>query len=217
MKERIGIMGGMFDPVHIGHIRVASAALQNLQLDQVKLIPCGIPNHRDEALCSSLQRLDMLRLAVREHPGLVVDERELNRPGKSYTYDTLLSLRVDYPASALFFILGEDAFAALEGWHRWRELFELSHFVIIERPGFDGEPGEALRKELADRLVADCSEMKGIKSGLICRVKGLENPISSSMVREHIARDQALDQLLDPAVIAYLAEHQLYRKAVTGH
>ena len=159
MIERIGIMGGMFDPVHVGHIKVALAAQQVLQLDQVRLVPCSIPNHRDHALCSSLQRLDMLHLAVNDYPSLVVDDRELNRPGTSYTYDTLLSVREEFREAALYFVLGVDAFASLDQWHRWLELFELCHFVVIERPGFTGDWSEALEEQMVRRRATAVSEL----------------------------------------------------------
>jgi len=210
-------MGGMFDPVHIGHIKVAAAAQKFLQLGQVRLIPCGVPNHRDQALCSSLQRLDMLQLAVSKYPPLVVDDRELNRPGTSYTYDTLLSLREEFGESGLYFILGIDAFAALEQWYRWQELFDLCHFVVIERPGFSGNLSAALDQQMQQRQVTDAVELRDSRSGLIYNMEGLDNPISSSMVREHIANNYSLDHLLDPAVASYLGKHQLYRKAVINH
>ena len=217
MRERIGIMGGMFDPVHIGHIKVAVAAQKALQLNQVRLVPCGIPNHRDLSLCSSLQRLDMLQLAVREYPQLVVDDRELNRPGTSFTYDTVLSLREEFPESGLFFILGIDAFSSLHRWHRWRELFELCHFVVIERPGFAVEFPDELAAQVRQRSVADNAEVFDKQSGLIFDMEGLDSPVSSSMVRDHVANDYSLEHLLDPAVASYLKRHQLYRKAVINH
>lgn len=215
MMERIGIMGGMFDPVHIGHITVAVAAQKALQLDQLRLIPCGIPNHRGQALCSSLQRLDMLQLAVENHPKLVVDDRELNRPGTSYTFDTLSSLRNDFADAGLYFILGIDAFSSLHQWHRWQELFDLCHFVVIERPGFFRELNHELAIQVRDRKVAEASELFDNKCGLIFDMEGLDSPISSSMVRDQIARNGALEHLLDPTVAAYLEKHQLYRKAIS--
>jgi len=210
-------MGGMFDPVHVGHIKVAAAAQKALQLSQVRLVPCSVPNHRDHALCSSLQRLDMLQLAVSEHPSLVVDDRELNRPGTSYTFDTLLSLREEFRESGLYFILGIDAFASLERWYRWQELFDLCHFVVIERPGFSGALSDELDRQMQQRRAVNVVELLDRTSGLIYDMEGLDSPVSSSMVRDHIARNRSLDHLLDPAVAGYLEKHQLYRKAVTNH
>ncbi len=208
--ERIGIMGGMFDPVHIGHIRIAIAAQQALRLDQIRLIPCGIPNHRDRALCSPLQRLEMLQLAIADHQGMVIDDRELKRQGTSYTYDTLLSLRGEFEQSSLCFILGIDAFATLENWHRWRDLFALCHFVVIERAGYSGTLSDKLAKELRGRRTENIGELLDKKSGAILDMKGIDSPVSSSMVREHIARKDSLHELLDPAVAGYLRENKLY-------
>lgn len=214
MSVRIGILGGMFDPVHTGHIGVALAARQALHLDEVRLIPCGIPNHRDRALCSSLQRLDMLRLATRDHPGLIVDDRELNRPGTSYSYDTLASLRQEHPHATLYFILGQDAFAGLPRWHRWQELFTLCHFVVIRRPGAHSSAPGDLDSLVQSRRAAKPDQLADVQAGLVFEMPGLESPVSSSLVRERIARNEPLQDLLDPAVACYLAQHQLYRKAV---
>ncbi|MCB1669520.1 MAG: nicotinate-nucleotide adenylyltransferase [Pseudomonadales bacterium] len=217
MNERIGIMGGMFDPVHVGHIKVALAALSLLQLDQVRLIPCGVPNHRDPALCTPKQRVDMLRLATGDCPRLIVDERELNRPGTSYSVDTLLSLRKEYPLAGLYFILGIDAFAALPAWHCWRELFELCHFVVIERPGYAGTLPPELEETCRHRQVTDVQRLHSSKHGLVLSMPGLDSPVSSTQVRASIADRKSLDGLLDSRVADYLRQHLLYLEAVTKH
>jgi len=216
--SRIGIMGGMFDPVHVGHIQVALAVRKTLQLQEVRLIPCSIPNHRDQALCSPLQRLDMLKLATDKYAFLIVDDRELNRSGISYTYDTLASLRKQFPEAGLYFILGIDAFSGLPGWYRWRELFDLCHFVVIERPGYPVDLGpvwdEAWGRTVMQRRVFDPVKLFDQKNGLIFDMEGIQHTVSSSLVRERIARDETVTDLLDPAVVDYLEKHQLYRKAV---
>src|SRR5690606_2685035 len=110
---RIGVMGGMFDPVHSGHLQVALTAWHLLELDQLRLVPCHVPNHRAPATATSAQRLEMLQLAAAREPRLRVDAREMERDGISYTVDTLASLRNDFPSSALVLVLGMDAFAGL--------------------------------------------------------------------------------------------------------
>ncbi len=217
MSKRIGIMGGMFDPVHAGHIEVALAALSTLQLHQVRLVPCGVPNHRDRALCSALQRLDMLRLATRDHPGLVVDDRELNRPGTSYTYETLQSFRNEFRGAQLFFILGADAFASLPGWYRWRDLFAMCHFVVVRRPGSEVVLSPELQEIMACGLVTEAEQLLERKCGLIFQMEGIDNPVSSSQVRSRIAGNQPLAGLLDPRVAKYLEYHRLYRNAADKH
>lgn len=215
MRMRIGIMGGMFDPVHLGHTTVARNACDFLDLDHVRLVPCGVPNHRDLTLCSAEQRLDMLQLATRDHTRLVVDDREVRRAGTSYTVDTLSELQAEFPGSDLYFILGSDAFATLDRWHRWRQLFELCHFIVIRRPGFSDSLGADLEEAVKGRRVTDRARLFAAQSGLVFQMPGLDSPMSSSLVRQRIDSNQPLDNLLDPAVAHYLRQHQLYRNAVT--
>lgn len=216
MTLRIGIMGGMFDPVHNGHIQVALTARRILGLDHVRLVPCGVPSHRDHALCSALQRLDMLQLAVAGRSELVVDDRELNRPGTSYSFDTVASIRAEFEAAVLFFILGADAFAGLAGWYRWQDLFDLCHLIVINRPGAVPEPGSEVGREAAARRAESVESLFARRAGLVFRVDEPAIFISSSEVRQRIARQDDLADLVAPAVAEYLSTHKLYTKAVTG-
>ena len=210
MSSRIGIMGGMFDPVHNGHIEVALAVLELLQLDQVAMVPCGTPNHRKEALCSPQQRLEMLQLATRDFPGIFADDCELKRAGISYTYDTLLSLRAENKQGVLFLILGIDAFNSLPDWYRWQDLFGLCHFVVINRPGSTIDPASVIGQELIKRQVFSVEALRANSEGNIYILEHLAIDISSSLVRERLSNKQELGHMIAPAVDEYLSEHKLY-------
>ena len=131
----IGIFGGTFDPIHIGHLRAAMDIRQDLALDEVRLIPCNVSPHRSAPLASGAQRLDMLQAAIQGEPGLRVDDCELRRAAPSYTVDTLLSLRAELGDTPLCLMMGMDSFQALNTWHRWRDIITLAHVVVMTRPG----------------------------------------------------------------------------------
>lgn len=131
----IGIFGGTFDPIHIGHVRTALDIFQDLALDEVRLIPCNVSPHRSAPLASGAQRLAMLQAAIQGEPGLRIDDRELRRTAPSYTVDTLLSLRAELGDTPLCLMMGMDSFQALNTWHRWREIITLAHIVVMTRPG----------------------------------------------------------------------------------
>ncbi|PPD32864.1 MAG: nicotinic acid mononucleotide adenylyltransferase, partial [Methylomonas sp.] len=127
----IGIFGGTFDPVHYGHLRSALEVKELFGLDEVRLIPCYQPPHRDQPKASATMRLQMLQQAINHEPGLVVDSRELNRAGPSYMVDTLKSLREEFSEQTLLLFIGSDAFENLTSWHRWQQLFDYAHLVVL--------------------------------------------------------------------------------------
>jgi nicotinate-nucleotide adenylyltransferase len=132
----IGIFGGTFDPIHYGHLRTALELKQTLDLEAVHFVPCASPPHRSAPLADGRLRLKMVEAAIRGERGFVADDRELRRPGLSYTVDTLMSFRSDLPDAPLCLLLGMDAFLGLPQWHRWRELFDVAHVVFAHRPGW---------------------------------------------------------------------------------
>ena len=163
----IGLFGGTFDPVHYGHLRTAFEVLQQLSLDEVRFIPCGDPPHRGVTFADAATRLRLVELATRGQPEFVVDDRELQRDGPSYTVDTLDSLRRESPRRSLCLIVGMDAFLGLPGWHRWDEILGFAHMVIAHRPGWqaprEGVLGELLAERRTDRIedlhVAECGRI----------------------------------------------------------
>jgi nicotinate-nucleotide adenylyltransferase len=151
----IGILGGTFDPIHYGHLRTAFELLQTLRFAEVRFIPCGDPPHRGVTFATSLLRLEMVRLATRNEANFIVDDRELHREGPSYSVDTLVSLRGEFPDRSLCLITGMDAFLGLPTWHRWDEILDFAHIVVAHRPGWrvpdDGALGILLREKRTRR------------------------------------------------------------------
>jgi nicotinate-nucleotide adenylyltransferase len=183
----VGLFGGSFDPVHVGHLRTAWELLTGLGLAEVRFIPSRLPPHRAPAVASVALRLRMLEAAVAGQPGLLVDDCELRREGPSYTVDTLASLRADQPQRSLVLILGMDAFLGLPGWHRWREILQLAHIVVVQRPGwtqqFEGELGQLY----ADRQAHDAAALGTAPAGRIHLRQVTQLEIASSSIRSLIA------------------------------
>ena len=157
----IGVFGGTFDPVHYGHLRTAFELLQALRLAEVRFIPCSDPPHRGRTFASAAERLRMVEVAIDDQAGFVADDRELARAGPSYTIDTLLSLREEYPQQPLGLILGMDAFLGLQAWHRWEDILDIAHIVVAHRPGWkapDLGPLGAMISEHGTHKVEDLHE-----------------------------------------------------------
>lgn len=212
----IALLGGTFDPVHYGHLRLADDVRRALGLAQLRLIPAADPPHRGGPQVSADQRLAMLHAALAEFPGLIADDRELRRGGKSYTVLTLEELRRDDPGRPLWLVLGADAFRGLPTWHRWRDLFTLAHIVVVARPGV--HPGDALAPPLAEewqrRQTPDSAPLFATPAGRIFQQAVTPHDISATTIRAMLARgcgSDELSQLLPPAVLAYIETHHLYR------
>lgn len=215
MKElgarRIGLLGGTFNPVHIGHLRAALEVVEFLRLDELRLVPSARPPHRETPQVSAEQRLAMVALAVADEPALSVDDRELRRDKPSYTVDTLESLRAELAADdQVFLLLGWDAFCGLPSWHRWQELLDHCHLLVLQRPDADSEAPEALRDLLAARSVSDPLVLAG-PGGQISFI--WQNPlaISATQIRQLLAVGRSVRFLLPDAVLAYIHAHGLYR------
>lgn len=206
----IGVMGGMFDPVHCGHIAVALAALKALTLDELRLIPCHLPNHRGPASASAQERLTMLRLAATVDDRLRVDDRECLRTGVSYTVDTLESLRAEHERAVLVLIMGADAFAGLTGWHRWSKIFELANVLVVSRPrALEAWPA-ALQAQVQQRQVSSGDLLCAETHGSVLFLQELQWDISSTQVREELRRHSGAAALLPPAVASYIRNSGLY-------
>jgi nicotinate-nucleotide adenylyltransferase len=196
----IVLFGGTFDPVHIAHLRVALEAAEILDA-HVRLMPANTPPHRPAPVASAAQRTAMLERAVAGQWRLSVDARELNRSGPSYTVDTLVELRSELPREQpIAILLGDDAFVGLPTWHRWRELFELAHIVVMTRPGHGGDPPRELTDEIAQRLM-DADAIARTPAGHIVQIAVTPLEISASHVRRILAEGRDARWLLPDALV----------------
>ena len=213
----LGLLGGTFDPVHYGHLRLAAEVQAALALPQLRLVPTGDPPHRGAPHASGTDRLAMLAQALEEFPRLSVDAREIARHGKSYTVLTLEELRAEDARRPLLWIVGADALLGLPRWHRWRELFDLAHLVVVARPGVALEA--TLPRELAPewqaRLSADPAALRAQPAGTIFRQAVTPQPISATAIRATLARGpdgvDALRGLLPDRVLTYIDRNGLYQ------
>lgn len=211
MGKRIGLLGGTFDPVHIGHLRGALEVAESMQLDELRLTPSARPPHRDTPQVSAPDRLAMVECAVAGVSPLVVDDRELKRDKPSYTIDTLEQMRAELAADdQLFLLLGWDAFCGLPTWHRWEELLQHCHILVLQRPDADSEPPDALRNLLAARSVSDPLALKG-PGGHIAFVWQTPLAVSATQIRQLLASGKSVRFLVPDAVLAYIDAHGLYR------
>ncbi|TAJ91516.1 MAG: nicotinate-nucleotide adenylyltransferase [Gammaproteobacteria bacterium] len=214
MKPPIGLLGGTFDPVHHGHLRLALEARTNLDLAEVRLVPAAEPPHRETPQAAQHHRRAMLELAIAGVPGLRLDAREIERPGKSYTVDTVASLRAELPDQPLCLLVGRDAFLALHTWRRWRELPELVHIVIVDRPGAAAVIEDRDLAEIyASRRADDPAALHETPAGRIYRAAWPLLDISASRVRELLAAGGDIRYLVPDAVIQYIQQQQLYKGA----
>ena len=207
----IGIFGGTFDPVHFGHLRPALEVQQALGLNQVRFIPAGQPPHRETPYASTPQRLSMLRTAIDDQPGFVVDERELRREGPSYMVDTLASLREEVGQTPLCLILGYDAFLGLPGWHQWNSLIELAHLVITHRPGWNHDELDDALQSLVKQCETGVERLSEQAAGGLLFVPVTQLDISATIIREQIRAGQDIRYLLPDTVYRIIREQKLYR------
>ncbi|WP_273150606.1 nicotinate-nucleotide adenylyltransferase [Methylophaga thiooxydans] len=210
-KPAIGILGGTFDPVHFGHLRTGLDVVEQLGLAQLRLMPCAIPPHRIEPVASASERRLMLELAIKNHPKLVVDDRELSREGPSYTVDTLLSLREDYPDNPLFVLMGTDAFCSLPTWSRWQQILELAHIVVMQR----ADETLQMSAELADCYQQHQAKAgdESLSAGKIWSIPVTQMAISATMIRDALSQHKDVRYLLPDAVIALIEQLHFYQKA----
>ena len=210
---RIGLLGGTLDPIHLGHLDTAVAARQALALDRVIVLPSRVPPHRpNQPVASRYHRFAMTALAVNGVDGLSASDLELCAPGPSYTSDTLARFRQSSGVAAwqIFFITGADAFAEIETWHRYPEVLDLSHFVVVSRPGF---PVGALRDRLpalAPRMVPAGRGRTAEGSPAIFLLDAPTTDVSSTEVRRRLRAGEAFTSLVPAAVARHIVQHGLY-------
>ena len=210
----IGLMGGTFNPIHYGHLRMAQELAEALHLDEVRFIPAANPPHKTEPKISAQHRAAMVQLGIANNPVFSLDDRELHRSGASYTVDTLLSLRDELGSqTSLVLLIGSDAFTKLNTWHRWQEIMQLCHIALVQRPLTTANK-EALPKALETFLhnhyTENIQELQESPAGWITMQQITALDISSTTIRDTIHNKHSARYLMPDSIIDYIQAHQLY-------
>lgn len=211
----IGILGGSFDPIHFGHLRLAQEALEFLGLSEVRFIPAGHPPHRGPPNVSDAHRLAMLELALQSNPSFRLDRCELGKTTPTYTIETLQVLRADVGQDVpLVLFMGADQFMVLHTWRRWQELTDLAHILVAMRPSTQPFAPDGLAAEVSAwfraHLKDDRGAMRGRAAGHIFLLGLTPLGISSTAIRSTIAAGQSPRYLLPGLVLNYIRAHNLY-------
>ncbi len=196
----MGVFGGTFDPIHYGHLRTAFEMLQALRFKDVRFVPCGDPPHRGTTFASADQRLRMVKAAILNQDGFSVDDREIRRDGPSYSIDTLLSLREEFPDRPLGLIVGMDAFLGLPGWHRWDEFLGIAHIIVAHRPGWKAPDMGQLGELLAEFGTHRVDDLHATLHGRIHIHAVTQLEISSTEIRDLVAAGRDPRFLMPDAV-----------------
>ncbi|HKV99104.1 MAG TPA: nicotinate-nucleotide adenylyltransferase [Vicinamibacterales bacterium] len=207
---RRGVLGGTFDPIHVGHLDVARAAASALGLDRVELMPANLPPHRTTPHASARDRLAMVELAVEVDPQLVASDLELHTDGPSYTNTTLDRLAAaGVDLRTVFFITGADAFRDLPSWRNYPAILDRCHFVAVSRPGCAAGTLRQLLPAIASRMIDGRDAVPSHPSVIL--VDAPTAPVSSTDIRQRLASGRSIDGLVPPAVASYIERHGLYR------
>lgn len=213
---RTGIFGGTFNPIHLGHLRLAEMARERCALDQILFLPAADPPHKAVAgEASFAHRMAMVAAAIADHPAFALSDLEGQRPGKSYSVETLEILRKNHPDDELYFLVGMDSFRDIASWHDYRRLFTLAHLVVVPRPGvaFPRTPEQMVPVAMAGEFCYDAAQQWLLhQSGM--RVIPLADDcldISSTSIRQYLAAGRSVRYLLPSAVTDYISIHGLYR------
>jgi len=196
-RARIGVYGGSFDPVHLGHLRSAIEILRVQKLDELRFLPSGNPPHRSRARVVDKHRLNMLQLAVKDVAGIAIDDRELGRKSVSYSIDTLETIQAENPQAELTLVIGMDQFSAFDTWHRWQELLQRVELTVMERPGeiMSGSAKELMKSSLRNRIsIISVTQMD----------------ISSSRIRKDLQIGLDIRFLVPSSVRNYILSENLY-------
>ena len=210
-KQPIGIFGGTFDPIHLGHLQVANEVYKQLNLKEIRFIPCKqSPLKNQSPIASETDRLEMIKLAISDRPYFFTDDREIKRSGVSYTVDTLKSLRKEYPDTPLCFIMSMDSFIQFNLWHKWKEIIQLTHLIITNR----NNTNNPANKEIL-YLLKKCkiSEKKSLLNNLVGKIYFLNIlpcDISGTKIRILLKNGGNVREMLSPTVLEYIQRYRLY-------
>ena len=207
----IAVFGGTFDPVHFGHIEIATQLAEHLRIDSLRLMPCGVPVHRQQPIANANQRLEMLGMAIADRPQLAIERREVEQSEPSFSIDSLRRIRAEIgPEHTLFMCLGMDALEQLQHWHQWRQLLDYCHIVAVARPGAQRPTKPPLKRWIEQHQSQQPAANESRPCGhlFFCSVNLLD--ISSTEIRQRLTQRRSIDRLTPDAVIDYIHRHHLY-------
>jgi nicotinate-nucleotide adenylyltransferase len=215
--KAIGILGGTFDPIHLGHLRLAEEMRETFGLTEVRFIPAGDPyqkTRKSRQVVPATHRLAMMKLAIASNKHFVADEREMRREGPSYSLDTLNDLRNDCGANTpLIWLMGSDTFLGMPTWHRWQELFDFAHIGIAERAGntsWRNAMAVPLLDQFEQRVTLQPEDLRASPAGRISIVSMTALDISSTAVRTQLQARQSPRYLVPDPILDYIHQHNLY-------
>lgn len=210
LEQPIGILGGTFDPIHMGHLRMAVELHDALSLAKVHVIPCLKPVHRKLPVASAEHRMEMVKCAVANEPTLIADNREIRRKGPSYMIDTLLDMRKEMPNTPLCLLVGIDAFLGFASWHRYNDMLDVAHIVIAHRPQYQLPATGVIADLVKHKRQTDTSYIHHHLAGglLLWPITALD--ISATDIRKQIAMGKNPRYLLPDNVYQYIKQHGVY-------
>lgn len=209
----IGVLGGTFDPIHFGHLRMAQELASSLRCQAVFFVPTGTPPHRRHPWAGARHRQEMVARAISSNPLFVLDDREIRRPGLSFTVETLEEIKGELSSETLALFVGADAWLAFPSWKKWQDIFSLAHVVVAHRPGFSlGAMDGGLKTEIERRLVHHPQALRLRPHGFIYYEPITALDISASKIRGELSQGRSPRYLLPDAVLDYLETHRLYTR-----
>ena len=212
--KRVGVFGGAFDPPHNTHAALIELALVQLQLDQLRVVPTGQAWHKARPLSPAADRLAMAELAFSTIPGVVVDARETQRAGPTYTVDTLRELRQENPDAELVLLIGGDQARALPTWHRWHEILKIATICVADRVDQTRAGGTFDPQNQANAVKSGPEGLSDCPPGVrFLRLDMPLSPVSASDIRARVASHQSIESLVSEPVARYIAQHHLFQTA----
>lgn len=210
-QKPIGIFGGTFDPIHLGHLHLAEQVLKKCDLDKIIFIPCYQSPLRKTPKAETTDRVAMLKLAIQNNKKFQIDTEEIFRLPPSYTLDTLKALHLKYKKQPLCLIMGFDAFLRFDEWHKWKEILDLAHLIITNRP----RTPQLANKELIDLVrnheTHDLNNLRSAPSGFIYFIDINPLPVSATLIRTLVKENKSAEAFLPKAVWEYILKRDLYK------
>lgn len=208
IEQPVGILGGTFDPIHNGHLYIASSIHQKLLIKEIKFTPCYVPVHRDIPHTSTKDRITMINLALENYPHFTLDQREILRQEPSFMIDTLTSFRNEYTQSPLCLILGADAYLKIPSWKKWKELLDYAHFVVVNRPSYDFK--QHPNAWLESKEITETQFLFENLNGGVFFLNISPSLISATVIRQKILHHETIADLVPFNVANYIEQHELY-------